>query len=77
VPRYFFSVMNGQPVLDEQGVELPDAAAARREATKYASDLLSRQSGWIRRNAVKDIVVTDERGQEVLTVTFPQAAAAG
>jgi uncharacterized protein DUF6894 len=77
VPRYYFNLTNGVPVVDGQGVELPDAAAARREATKYAADLLSRRSGSIRKNAVNDIVVTDERGKEVLTVTFPASAAIG
>jgi hypothetical protein len=71
VPRYYFNLTNGLPVVDGQGVELPDAAAARREATKYAVDRLSRQPGPTRNNAVKDIVVTDEHGKEVLTVTFP------
>jgi len=77
VPRYYFNLTSGLPVVDGQGVELPDAAAARREATKYAADLLSRQSGSIRKNAVNDIVVTDEQGKEVLTVTFPASAAIG
>jgi hypothetical protein len=76
MPRYFFNLMNGRPVVDRQGIELPDAAAARREATKYAIDMVRGQSGLCGRSEVGNVVVTDERGAEVLTVTFPKSAAA-
>lgn len=74
MPRYYFNIMDGRPVVDREGIDLPDAAAARTEATRYAIDLVRRQSelrGW---NEVENVVVTDERGAEVLTVTFPKSA---
>jgi hypothetical protein len=74
MPRYYFNIMDGRPVVDREGIDLPDAAAARKEATRYAIDLVRRQSelrGW---NEVGNVVVTDERGAEVLTVTFPKSA---
>ncbi|HEV3396712.1 MAG TPA: hypothetical protein VG100_11265 [Xanthobacteraceae bacterium] len=74
MPRYYFNIMDGRPVVDREGIDLPDAAAARKEATRYAIDLVRRQSelrGW---NEVENVVVTDERGAEVLTVTFPKSA---
>jgi hypothetical protein len=75
MPRYYFNIMNGRPLVDREGVELPDVAAARKEATRYAIDLVrgrSEFSGW---KNVENVVVTDEHGVEVLTVTFPKSAA--
>jgi|HubBroStandDraft_6_1064221.scaffolds.fasta_scaffold420289_2 hypothetical protein len=74
MPRYFFNVMNGRPLVDKDGIELPDAAAARREATKYAVDLVRKRAGLNAPDEVGNVVVTDERGAEVLTVTFPKSA---
>ena len=76
MPRYFFNIMDGRPVVDREGMELPDAAAARKEATRYAIDLARRRSEVGGRNDVENVVVTDEHGAEVLTVTFPKSAAA-
>jgi len=76
MPRYFFNIMDGRPVVDREGRDLPDAAAARREATRYAIDLVRRRSVSSSRSEVENVVVTDEHGAEVLTVTFPKAAAA-
>jgi hypothetical protein len=76
MPRYYFNIMDGRPVVDREGRDLPDAAAARREATRYAVDLVRRRSVLSSRSEVENVVVTDEHGAEVLTVTFPKAAAA-
>jgi hypothetical protein len=76
MPRYYFNIMDGRPVVDREGRDLPDAAAARREATRYAVDLVRRRSELSSRSEVENVVVTDEHGAEVLTVTFPKAAAA-
>jgi hypothetical protein len=75
MPRYYFNLMDGRPVVDKDGIELPDAAAARKEATKYAIDMVRGQSGEGGGKDVGNVVVTDERGAEVLTVTVPKAAA--
>jgi hypothetical protein len=74
MPRYFFNVMDGRPLVDKDGIELPDAAAARREATKYAVDLARKRARLNARDEVGNVVVTDEHGAEVLTVTFPKSA---
>ena len=76
MPRYYFNIMDGRPVVDREGRDLPDAAAARREATRYAVDLVRGRSELSSRSEVENVVVTDEHGAEVLTVTFPKAAAA-
>jgi len=38
MPRYFFDLHDGTVFRDEQGVELPDLAAAREEATRALAD---------------------------------------
>ena len=76
MPRYYFNIMNGMPLVDREGMELPDAAAARKEATRYAIDLVRRRSEFSGWKEVENVVVTDEQGAEVLTVTFPKSAAA-
>jgi uncharacterized protein DUF6894 len=75
MPRYYFNIMNGRPLVDREGMELPDAAAARKEATRYAIDLARRRSEFSGWKEVENVVVTDEHGAEVLTVTFPKSAA--
>jgi hypothetical protein len=73
VPRYFFHVYDDVIAEDEEGVELPNLAAARLNAVLSARDLIAEQvrhghfvlSHWI------DVV--DEQGEKVLTVTFGDA----
>lgn len=40
MPRYFFHTMDGQRHIDDEGWELPDDNAARREAVRYGGSLL-------------------------------------
>lgn len=41
MPRYFFHVRDGADYPDLQGTVLPDLAAARREALRFAGSLLA------------------------------------
>jgi hypothetical protein len=41
---------------------------------KYAVDLVRRRADFSGCDEVGNVVVTDERGAEVLTVTFPKSA---
>ena len=73
MPRYFFHVYDDIIAEDEEGVELPNLAAARLKALIGARDLIAEQvrrgyfvlSHWI------DVV--DEQGEPVLTLTFKDA----
>jgi hypothetical protein len=73
VPRYFFHVYDDIIAHDEEGIELPNVAAARLNALIGARDLIAAQvkrgyfvlSHWI------DVV--DEHGEPVMTVTFRDA----
>jgi hypothetical protein len=40
MPRYYFNVEDGQRLLDDTGLDLPDIAAARNEALRTSGNLL-------------------------------------
>jgi hypothetical protein len=40
VPQYFFHNDNGESLIDEVGIELPDEAAAKKEAICATSEVL-------------------------------------
>jgi hypothetical protein len=59
MPRYFFDTYDGRfDLIDEEGHELPDRAAARREATRalaeMAADGLSQARSRIFRLQIRD-----------------------
>ncbi|MDE3854850.1 DUF6894 family protein [Sinorhizobium meliloti] len=65
MPRYFFDVINGEgPMRDDEGVELPDPDAVRREAAKIVTDLARDEVP--KEQAVKIVVnVRDEADAKV------------
>jgi hypothetical protein len=73
MPRYYFSVTNGRPFNDTDGLELPDLATVRQEALGFARDLMRMEperrdwSAW----AVR---VTDEAQTSVFDLSFSEAA---
>jgi hypothetical protein len=73
LPRYFFHVFDDIIAQDEEGVELPNLAAARLQAVKGARDLMTEQVRHGHLELSHWIDVTDERGDKVLTITFRDA----
>jgi hypothetical protein len=73
VPRYFFHVYDDVIAQDEEGLELPNPAAARLNALIGARDLITEQvrHGYIVLSHWIDVV--DEQGEKVLAVTFRDA----
>lgn len=73
MPRYFFHVYDDIIAQDEEGLELPDLAAARLNALIGARDLITEQvrHGYIVLSHWIDVV--DEQGEKVLVVTFRDA----
>ena len=69
--RYYFHVRrDGQLIRDEEGVDLSDISAAKQEALKGARELLADAIKTGRRTVPDALVVTDEAGREVDTVTL-------
>ena len=71
MPLYYFHLSFGDRVLeDEEGVELPDRAAARAETFAVIRDLTDREVG--RRWASWFVEVTDEQGSFLrLPIGYP------
>lgn len=40
MPRYFFNIHDGSSLVDSEGTELPDLAAARIEATRLSGAVI-------------------------------------
>ncbi len=73
MPRYYFHLKSRVPSEDGTGIELPDVAAVRAEAMKFARELMKAYRGMDRDEASGDIVVTDDVGDEVMTILVPAA----
>jgi hypothetical protein len=71
VPVYFFHIVEGDELIrDPEGVEQPDAAAARQAAIDGASALVTDAVKRGERSYGGRLDVEDERGGLVLTVAF-------
>ncbi len=71
VPRYFFHLLDDLATVDEEGLELPNLAAARAGAENFARSMAAASvldMGKI--NLDHRIEVTNEAGEDVLTVRF-------
>ena len=68
MPRYFFNTANGSPDRDIQGFVLPDRAAARFEATRYAGALINDEPEKLWENRDFRVEVTDDTGHLLFTV---------
>jgi hypothetical protein len=76
MPRYFFNIMEGHSqnlVRDIEGVLLSGAGDARKEALGLAQDIT--RHGIHQPTQTWTVIVTDEKGDEVLTVPLSSNAA--
>jgi hypothetical protein len=79
MPRYYFHIADGQPLRDEEGIELANLHDAEIESTKCLGEfLLDRPSDLINERSLS-LTVTDERGLILtrLDVMSTRAAASG
>jgi len=75
MPRYFFNLYNDVTALDEEGVELPDLAAAEAHGICETRTMaaVSVKEGHIDFNHRIDIA--DEHGAVLRTISFADAIA--
>ena len=73
MPRYYFHLHNDVDALDEDGSEHRDAKAAMAYAVGAARELICEDVKKGRLNLNHRIEVTDDRGEQVFTLTFRQA----
>lgn len=72
MPRYFFHVMDGKALIDEEGVDLPDINAARKQAIRTAGEILAdgEASGHLMAEFPWQMTVVDDERRTVFTLAF-------
>jgi hypothetical protein len=71
MPRYFFHVMDGQATIDEDGTELPDVDAARKEAIRIAGEILaSGDADGLLAECPWHMTVVDDERKTIFTLAF-------
>lgn len=73
VPRFFFHLYNDVTSRDDEGKELPDRSAARRQALAYARDMAAVTVREGHLNLEHRIEVTDQDGELVVALPFRDA----
>ena len=68
MPRFFFHMHFDAPLIDLDGVELPDVIAARQEALRYAVALVANEAVEVWEHPKWSIRVADEEGASVFHV---------
>ncbi len=74
--RFLFTLSNGDPHLDDEGIDLPDLTAARREAARFLSDALKYRSDEFWRDGRWTLTVTDARGLVLFSIYVDSVLAA-
>ena len=71
MPRYYFHIFNDMEVRDDDGQQLRDVAAARKEARDAAADLIRDEIKAGRKiHPDHRIEIEDERGHMVAVLRF-------
>jgi len=64
--HFYFHLRSGDELLtDDEGEDLPDLSAARREAERAARELLAEAIRAGKDEVPEGFVITDERGREI------------
>ena len=74
MPHFYFHICNGHGFLeDEEGVDLSDEAAARKQAVEAARDVMTGDLREGRLDLTSFIEVEDENHVLLFTLTFAEA----
>lgn len=73
MPRFYFNLRNDLVVDDEEGLELPDLAAAREYALFNARSIAAENVHKGKLNLSHRIEITDDDKQVLATVSFADA----
>jgi hypothetical protein len=76
MPRFYFHLYNDLVAMDEEGLELPDLAAARETAKANIRDIMAelvKEDGRV--TLQHRVEIADETGAIVATVPFRDAVA--
>ena len=70
MPRYFFHVVDGHNITDNEGTEFPNLRHARAEAIRLAGAILRDEGDTFWDGTEWHMNVTDVAGQSVLKLRF-------
>lgn len=70
MPRYFFHVMDGASMRDQEGTELPDVYTAQAEAIRLSGEVLRDMGARFWDGTEWRLEVADEAGQVLFTLRF-------
>lgn len=73
MPVFYFHIHDGLDVIDEEGIDMADAAAARAAALAGARGIMSEEVKTGHLDLRHSIDVEDEDGGTVLTLPFSDA----
>ncbi|MGO4527251.1 hypothetical protein AB4097_20635 [Microvirga sp. 2MCAF35] len=73
MPRYFFHVIDGRDIIDNDGTVLPGLREARAEAIRTAGSMLRDEGDRFWNSTEWQMNVTDASGQSVLKLRFSAA----
>ena len=62
MPRYHFNVLDGTAYIDRTGIELAGTDDAKREARRYAGNMLADSAGVSTPDREWNVEVTDSQG---------------
>ncbi|CAA2159890.1 hypothetical protein MBRA_05070 [Methylobacterium brachiatum] len=69
MPRYFFDVMDGDLIVDSEGVDLPDVRAAHDKAIKALPDITKSYLSDKQKQEVS-VTMRDESGRPMFRATL-------
>ena len=75
MPRFYFHTDDDDPQSDAEGLDLPDVATARREATLAAGDLLRERADRLWDDGPLRLFVTDADGLLLFLIDVSATAA--
>ena len=70
LPRYFFTLINGQTHPDPEGEVLADDDAARRSAAAVMYETMRQHCAYVLAGGRYTVTVTDKAGREVCQLTL-------
>jgi hypothetical protein len=74
MPRFYFNFVDGQEKIDDQeGMELPDEAAARKQAMYAVLDAQKTRFALPRNWVGWSVEVMDDRGNQILLIPISTA----
>lgn len=70
MPRYFFHVVNGDFIPDNEGMEIAEVDRVKDEAVRIAGDMIRDQGLKLWKTGRYDMYVVDERNKTQLKLSF-------